>query len=368
MKKSKVMPLMFSALMIAAMLIFPREASEGGRNALIMCARSIVPTLFPFMVFGNLLTICGGAEIFGRVSGKLMKGLFGLSGKCALPLFVGFVTGYPVGAASTAELVKRGEISIDEGERLLAFCNNAGPMFVTGAVAGMLGCDRRGGMILWLAQILSAIVVGIIISPGARKQNAGFTRGKTSDMPAAECMVVAIKTAVQSILNVCGFIIIFAVIISVIEETGALRAVQGIMHTNENVASCVLSGILETASGCARAAKIPLPMWLSMPLISLILGWSGVSVHLQVASVISGSGMKLTRYFIGKILQTIIAPVVTFILMKIIPTFAAVSVTVTQTDIFIKIFVWMICACAIVCANLLLVFSVILRSRRRGGR
>ena len=287
-KKSNVFLFVFSAFFCVLLIMFPQYAAVSGKNALKMCAESLIPSLFPFMVLGNLLVSCGGGEVLGRWLSVPMKRIFGLGGACSLPVVVGLISGFPVGATVTAELVKSGEISRDEGERVLCLCNNPGPVFVLSTVSGMLGCGRAGGLVLWLSVTLSAIVSGLLFGRGAPSPRRAVVPTYENG---AGCVVSSVKKSVVSMLNVCGFITFFGVIVNIVSAgSGKLTGV-------------LAGGILETATGCFK-----LSLWNiseKLPIAAMILSWSGLSVHAQVAAAVDGSGISLGRYIRAKLVQAV---------------------------------------------------------------
>ena len=63
-----------------------------------------------------------------------MRPLFGVPGEGAFALIMGTISGYPMGAKIVADLKEKESVNKVEAERLLAFTNNSGPLFVIGAV------------------------------------------------------------------------------------------------------------------------------------------------------------------------------------------------------------------------------------------
>lgn len=135
------LPLLAVLCCFSALLLLPEISAQAARDAMLLCAQTLIPSLFPFFVLSSLLIACGASELLSALLSPLMRPLFGLSGTGAAALALGLCGGYPVGARTAAELVENGALSRDEGERLLAFCNNAGPGFL--ACAALLGW---GGM------------------------------------------------------------------------------------------------------------------------------------------------------------------------------------------------------------------------------
>ena len=137
-------------------------AAEAVRRGLTLCARSVIPALFPYFVVSGLLISLGLADGVGRRLEPLTRRLFGVSGAGASAFFLGLLGGYPVGGRTVGQLYRAGQLSKDEAERLLAFCNNAGPSFILGVVG--VGCfgSLRTGVYLYLVHAFSAVLVGIL--------------------------------------------------------------------------------------------------------------------------------------------------------------------------------------------------------------
>ena len=128
-----------------ALITCSAEAMDGARRSLALCAEVLIPSLFPFFVLSGLIQELGLPSRLGRLAAPGMHRLFGVSGPGCAALILGLMAGYPLGAASAAGLVQRGEIKREEGERLLGFCNNSGPAFLLGAAgAGVFGSAKAG--------------------------------------------------------------------------------------------------------------------------------------------------------------------------------------------------------------------------------
>ena len=72
--------------------------------------------------------------LFGKIIEKPVKKLFNVPGQGAIALIMGIISGYPVGAKIVCDLKKRNICTKEEAERLLAFTNNSGPLFILGTV------------------------------------------------------------------------------------------------------------------------------------------------------------------------------------------------------------------------------------------
>ena len=118
-------------------------------EALALCARSVVPSLFPFLVASSALLALGFGELAAPWLAGLMEPLFRVPGAGSAALVLGLVGGYPIGAKTAADLYRENLVSREEAERLLAFCNNSNPVFLISVLGvGVFGSVRAG---VWLS-------------------------------------------------------------------------------------------------------------------------------------------------------------------------------------------------------------------------
>ena len=133
-------------VLLAVLVWFLADAGAvraGVEEALALCARTVVPALFPFMVSASLLVSLGFGELAAPWLAGLMEPLFRVPGAGSAALLLGLVGGYPIGARTAAELYRQGLATRQEAERLLAFCNNSNPVFLISVLG--VGCSAACG-------------------------------------------------------------------------------------------------------------------------------------------------------------------------------------------------------------------------------
>ena len=158
----QILPLSLGVVFMAAMLQNANTAGDACREALEMCARLLIPSLFPFFVLSGYLNRVGLPGLLGRLLAPFAVRLFGVSGAGASAFVIGLMGGYPSGAAYIADMERSGSITAREAERLLAFCNNSGPAFIVGAVGlGVFG-SVRCGLILYGIHVFAAFLSGLV--------------------------------------------------------------------------------------------------------------------------------------------------------------------------------------------------------------
>jgi sporulation integral membrane protein YlbJ len=267
-------------------------------RGLTLCARTVIPSLFPFMVISELLVSSGAGEAFGRLFAWLMRRVFGLSGAGASAVFLGSMCGFPVGAKTAVGLLDRNVISRAECEHLLTFTSNPSSAFLITAVGVSLYGNRRLGVVLYITVLGSGLLVGFLarffLHRTETAEHPHFPSGL--HVGGAETFTGAVSGAATGMLTVCAYVIFFSAL------TGALGcAVKDVGGAGET-GYTLLSGFLEMTGGISLASSLG-DHRLGLILTAAFAGWSGISVHCQIMTLCGGRGLSFKPYFLAKAVQ-----------------------------------------------------------------
>lgn len=302
-----VLPVL-AAAMAAALMMQSDRVLPSVRGALLLCYQAVVPSLFPFFVLAGIIIGGGAADCLARCLRPVMRPLFHVGGVGALALVIGLISGYPMGASVIGSLYRSGKITQDEAERLLPFCNNSGPLFIIGAVGtGMLG-SAQIGLFLYGVHAAAALCVGLCFR---NRRAAGRRRGMGGGAPTAAkqggLMLISdsVTAAVRSILTVCGYVIFFAAVTACVAPMADRFLPPWV--------SLAVKGMLEVTNGVYLLAQSVVSDRVMLTAVSFCVGFGGVCVFLQAASMLAGSGLSMRSYAVGKLLHGVIAAVATFL-------------------------------------------------------
>lgn len=285
------------------------------QDAVNICFEMIIPTLFPFFICSGLLIYSGFCEVLAKLFRFCMKPVFGVSPAGSSAFILGIVSGYPLGAITAGELYSNNYLSKTEAERLLAFCNNSGPLFILGSVGIAVYADIRIGIMLYIAHILAAITVGVIFR--FYKKNDFTSPPTVMSSPkrsVGEIFNIALQNALSSMLTVCGAVLFFSVV---------SRLIMNLVSLNPT-SDAMLSGMLEFVTGTLKISALNTAVGKKLILTSFIVGFAGLSVHAQVMAVISKYGLSLKPYLLGKFLHGIFAALYTLLYLHKYPITTAV--------------------------------------------
>lgn len=288
--------LLYALIVVVCILLFAfaEDTAQAAKKALFLCGQTVIPALFPFFVLSSFMVNTGFVGALGKLLAPASRKLFRISGSGAVVFVVGLLCGYPTGAKTVSELYENKQLEKKEAERLLPFCNNSGPLFVIGAVGGMLG-NQTLGIRLYMIHAISAACTGILLSVFAKpvshdKENIIHTAHVGTAFSDAVCR------SVTAMLNVCGFILFFSVVRTFFAP-----------FLGTDALSLLLGGMAEVTLGAEAICMADVGVGKQLILLSAILGFGGVCVLLQVWGIVARTGLSIKLYVFGKLMQSGIA-------------------------------------------------------------
>jgi sporulation integral membrane protein YlbJ len=324
-----------------SMIFYPKEAFEAAVVGLDVWWRIVFPALLPFFIGSEILMGLGVVHFMGVLLEPLMRPVFNVPGTGSFVMAMGLASGYPIGAILTARLRREELCSKVEGERLLGFTNTADPLFMFGAVAvGMFGYPQIG-LTIAAAHYLASVTTGLALRfYGCSEANTpedassgnmivkavrALYRAREKDArPFGQLMGDAVRNSVNTLLLIGGFIILFSVIIRVLTVLGVVGLLSRIMMfllmplgLEPALIPALISGLFEITLGCQLAGQVApaVPIMQKTMVAGAIIAWSGLSVHAQVASLITGTGMRMFPYIVSRFIHAVLAAVYTYVLM-----------------------------------------------------
>ncbi|MBO8129445.1 MAG: sporulation integral membrane protein YlbJ [Peptococcaceae bacterium] len=335
--RSRIITSILAAAFIAAMIIEPQNVYDGAVMGLKTWWYIVFPALLPFFIVSELLMGLGVVHFIGVLMEPIMRPLFRLPGAASFALAIGYSSGYPIGGAVTANLRSASLCTETEAEHLIAFTNNASPLFVLVAVAVGMFHNPILGPVLLCIHYATNLTLGFIwrfYKPSTRRHShilpnlwqracRKFLGG--DDKPAGTILSEAIRMAVNKLLIIGGFIILFAVIIKLLTTAGIIHFLAALLAVLLNplglspeIYQPLASGIFEMTIGTKMVAESSAPLLHKLIAVQIILAWSGFSIQAQVAAFASGAGIRLTLYFISRIIHACLAATVTALIYPVL--------------------------------------------------
>lgn len=298
MKNKRLLSTVVCAIGMLLLILDAQTALISAVDGISLCVTAVIPSLFPFFVLSAIIN--------SALAGAKVSALRPVSRLCRIPagaesiLLLGLIGGYPVGAAGISQGYKTGILCKKDGERMLSFCNNAGPAFIFGLLSPVLG-NIGLCWALWIIHLLSAILVGIVM-PGDSKE--ATTIRSTQPLTVPQAMQIGLK----NMATVCGWVILFRIVLGFMEHWFLWLLSPAFLS--------IISGILELSNGCLSLIHIENTSVRFMCAAGF-LSFGGICVAMQTASVIGE--LSLRKYYIGKVLQTALSLLLSALFLVIFP-------------------------------------------------
>ena len=300
----------FVTALFAAMLIFPQAVFSGAEEGLLLWFQIIFPTLFPFLVVTSLLLSSGGLNLITRLFGGLFRRIFRVTQNGAFAVLAGFLCGYPMGAKVTADLLRAEKISDREARYLLSFCNNTSPVFIINFIVWKTFGDERLMLPTLLILIGSPVLMSFIFRRIYLKgrhpfpePSAALKEKKTRfDFSVLDsCMM----NSFEAIVKVGGYIILFSVLLSLLEELSGQHSIL-----------MAAAPALEVTNGILLLSSSVSDPGLRYAAVLGLTSFGGLCSAAQTKCMLERTGLSVIPYIIQKLATAMVTSLLSFLMLS----------------------------------------------------
>lgn len=298
-------------LFFLLMFFFPYASYQGASSGLLLWFLNVLPTLLPFVIISNLMIRLNIAGQISRFLFPVFGRLFRLTPNGCYPILVGFLSGIPMGAKSSADLVSEQRIDREEGNFLLSLCNNASPIFIMNYIAmNQLKLPRIRlplFVIIYCSSIISALLFRSVkkryrlhkdqTKVRTASLSSNLERNYESVHFSFDIMDSAIMNGFEVVTKIGGYIILFSILAQIMNELG-----PGVSFIKAS-----FMGILEITTGINQICRINMENDIKIVLTTVIASFGGLSGMAQTKSVLGNSRLSIKSYFIVKLLSASVA-------------------------------------------------------------
>ena len=270
-------------------------AARGGMR---LAVEVIIPSILPFMIFSDIIAAAIDFSQL-RYTGKLFCRMLGLGGGAVGAVAIGTIAGFPVGARMVAQAYGSGSLSKAEAERAVVISSTPSLAFVVSGVGGGMLGDTRVGLALYFSVLLASLLYGFVTRrKSVPTAHEGHKRQRLD-----------LSRSISSAATACLGIVVTVTLFSVV--TGLLCEVAG-----ESTLLSLILPFIEVCTACSRLCEMG--GGLSVILVAFALGFSGLSVHLQIRSALADTDLGYSRFLRGKLVIGLLAAAIFSILQMLI--------------------------------------------------
>ncbi len=295
-------------LFLVAMLLFPGASFQGASSGLLLWFHNVLPNLLPFIILSNLMVRLNITRQISRLFHPILGRIFGISCEGCYPIIIGFLSGIPMGAKTTADLVNERKISTREGQFLFSMCNNASPMFIIGyiSITQLKQPQMNYALfaIIYGSAISSAVICRFISKLVSKKESKltdnAIKIASAKSSPSRFSFSIldsSIMNGFEIVTKIGGYIILFSILAQIIKgfgpDTGFIKA--------------FIVGIFEITTGISQICNTNLDINTKIVLVSALTSFGGLSGLAQTKSVLGNTRLSISSYLIVKLLSALFA-------------------------------------------------------------
>ena len=271
--------------------------------------KSIFPSLLPFFIISDLLINYGFVEYTSKIFKPFMNKIFKINSNTSFILVMSMISGFPSSAKYTKELYLKGIINELEASKILIFTHFSNPLFILGAISITYLNNKKIGLLILIIHYITNFIIGFLLRNLIKidiKNNNISNLNKQESF--SHILSNSIINSFNTLFLILGTMIFFLIITNLINEYFNLNPLL----------KTILSGILEMTGGISNVSHLNINLKLKSTLITMILSFGGISVHMQVKSILSDTPIKYQPYLVARLLHSSISGLLIYFLYDLI--------------------------------------------------
>lgn len=268
---------------------------------------NIFPSLFPFFIIGNILISLGFPNILGEVFKNITYKLFKINKNGAFVIILSMLSGFPSSAKYIKELYLKGELNDKEATKLLTFTHFSNPLFVLGTVSCVFLNKPELGIPILVSHYLGNLFIGLIIrnyyvskEDNTKVNIKNAVKNVKENKSFGFILSNSISSGINTLLLILGTISVFLVLTSLINTIFSLNSFN----------KTIVSGLFEMTQGLKNLENLNISINIKGLISVIILSFGGLSVHMQILTILSDTKIKYFPYFIFRIFHAVISAII----------------------------------------------------------
>jgi sporulation integral membrane protein YlbJ len=358
-------------LTVVSVLMFPSQTLDASALGLRIWWNIVFPALLPFFILCDIVIAYGIAHLLGVLIDPMMRRILRLPGIAGWALISGALAGSPAGVDAVVQLRRAGRIDQLAGERIILMSHFANPIFMITIVAVAFLQRPDLAVFICIIHYSSAFASAIMFRSYLLPSNNNEMRGTAQPQPYThpqnnlwsrlshalmearqadqrsfgQLLGEAVSNSLQKLMMIGGTIMMFSVLIELVSVTGITNVLVHILHwvidgeaTRNSYVNTAFSGITEVHMGIYTVTQFnQLSMFWKVAILSGMIGWGGLAVHMQVRALLHKTDIRYTPFLFARIVHGFVSMLFVFLLWQpyhswfatAIPSYKSMEMTVT---------------------------------------
>lgn len=272
----KIIILLFLTLFLLNIFRYNDIVTLSSLKALELWRVRLFPSLFIMFIVNDLI-----------INTEIIK----FKNNNTLAFSLSLFSGTPTNAYIIKELYINNRISLNSANNLLLYTNFSNPLFLYNILSTIFNKT------IVFKLILIHYISNIIISFFIKKETTYNNRNETANLKVTKILEQSIKKSINTLLMILGTVTFFMILSNLTIKLFSLNIYLEIL----------LKGLLEITQSLNELAAITLNLELKQLLALTIISFGGISIHMQVYSILNETKINYKFFLKGRIYQTLIS-------------------------------------------------------------
>lgn len=310
--------IMFTLLFFCTQILLnSKEVMESVIFSFNIWKNNIFPSLFPFFVISSLLINYGFVEMVSELFKPIMNKLFKIKGEASFVFIMSLLSGFPSSAKYVRDLRIHNILSKEEASKLLTFTHFSNPLFILGTLSISFLNNKKIGLLILVIHYSTNILIGILFrnyypskinksKVSIKNSILNMNKKRISNKDSFGTIISnSILSSINTLLLVLGSVTTFLIILTVLSNVLNLNGFN----------QAFLGGILEMTQGLKYVSLLDTSLKIKASLSTFIISFGGLSVHMQIISIISDTDIKYYPYLLARIIHAVVSSILIYIIL-----------------------------------------------------
>ncbi len=266
------------------------------KEALILWFEKLVPSLFISMVLVRVLFEQHILQTICRPFQTIITRVFRIDQNSFTLVVSSIFLGYPTGSILIDQQIQQGTLNHHSAKRLLYTCSFATPGFIIMSCGVVLFHSSVIGWKLLFIQLICGFLLLFFTRSIPVHSKPQLQKPPTFMQSLSKALLESGKT----LYLIGGYLMLFMTLTSLL------------FHFLPEPFSFFLRSISEFSSGIMSIASTSLPQPIKLVFISMLLGFGGCCVHMQVMSMLEAIHISYNKYFLYRLIQALLSGVLAY--------------------------------------------------------
>lgn len=274
-------------------------------NTINLCINNLFPSIFIFFTITDILNNYNFPYYISKLCGKLFEKVYKIPKVSSYIIIMSLTSGFPGNAKLIKEQLDKKVIDEFDATKLLTMTHFSNPLFIIYTIGNTFFHDTRVGIIILLVHFITNFIIGFLFRNIYKYQKKDNTLIPRESLPFISLLKSSFYNTAKILITVLGVIIFMAMITATLNHYLNLNSFS----------TCLFNGLIEITTGLKYLSLLSIEKARACALATFFISFGGISIHMQIKSILSKYDINYYIYLISRILHASISSLIVYFIL-----------------------------------------------------